>query len=69
MPHRIVFSDIDGTLLNVQRELSQHTISEIKRIKDNLPVVLISSRMPSAMTHIQDELGIRNQPIICYNGG
>ncbi|MEW7280439.1 Cof-type HAD-IIB family hydrolase [Aquimarina sp. 2201CG1-2-11] len=69
MPHRIVFSDIDGTLLNVHRELSEYTISEIKRIKDTVPVVLISSRMPSAMIHLQDELNIRNQPIICYNGG
>ncbi len=69
MPHRIVFSDIDGTLLNSQRELSDFTISEIKRIKDKIPVILISSRMPSAMTHLQEELQITDQPLICYNGG
>ncbi len=69
MQHRIVFSDIDGTLLNPERELSEFTISEIKRIKDTIPVVLISSRMPSAMTHLQEELQITNQPLICYNGG
>ncbi len=69
MPYRIVFSDIDGTLLNSDRELSEFTISEIKRIKNNIPVILISSRMPSAMTHLQEELDIINFPIICYNGG
>ncbi|KAA1242816.1 Cof-type HAD-IIB family hydrolase [Aquimarina sp. RZ0] len=69
MPHRIVFSDIDGTLLNAERELSEFTISEIKRIKDTIPVVLISSRMPSAMIHLQKQLDILDIPIICYNGG
>ncbi|WP_074408201.1 Cof-type HAD-IIB family hydrolase [Aquimarina megaterium] len=69
MPHRIVFSDIDGTLLNSERELSELTISEIKRIKNTIPVVLISSRMPDAMNHLQEELDIKNQPMICYNGG
>lgn len=69
MPHRIIFSDIDGTLLNAERELSELTISEIKRVKDTMPVVLISSRMPSAMTHLQQQLGITDQPLICYNGG
>ena len=69
MQHRIVFSDIDGTLLNKDRELSEFTIAEIKRIKDTIPVVLISSRMPSAMIHLQKELAIQEQPIICYNGG
>ncbi len=69
MPHRIVFSDIDGTLLNSERELSELTISEIKRIKDEIPVILISSRMPSAMTHLQKQLEITDQPLICYNGG
>ncbi len=69
MPHRIVFSDIDGTLLNSERELSEQTIAQIKRIKDTVPVILISSRMPSAMAHLQEELEITNQPLICYNGG
>ncbi|WP_378183571.1 Cof-type HAD-IIB family hydrolase [Aquimarina sp. SS2-1] len=66
---RIIFSDIDGTLLNAERELSALTISEIKRVKDTIPVILISSRMPSAMTHLQKELEITHMPLICYNGG
>lgn len=69
MEHQLVFSDIDGTLLNAERELSAATIKAIKRIKNEVPIVLISSRMPAAMRHLQKELDIENQPIICYNGG
>lgn len=69
MPQKILFSDIDGTLLNAERELSEKTIAEIQRIKDKMPVILISSRMPSAMYHLQKVLDIERQPIICYNGG
>ncbi|WP_378185263.1 HAD family hydrolase [Aquimarina sp. W85] len=69
MPYRIVFTDIDGTLLNADRELSKFTIQEIRRIKSEIPVVLISSRMPSAMYHLQEQLAIIDQPLICYNGG
>jgi hydroxymethylpyrimidine pyrophosphatase-like HAD family hydrolase len=69
MQYKIVFSDIDGTLLNHDRELSPATISTIKHLKDKLPFVLISARMPSAMRHLQADLAIENQPIICYNGG
>ena len=69
MQYKIVFSDIDGTLLNHDRELSPNTISTIKNLKDRLPFVLISARMPAAMRHLQADLEIKEQPIICYNGG
>lgn len=66
---KILFTDIDGTLLNSERELSNATITQIQRIKDQIKVILISSRMPSAMTHLQEKLNIRELPLICYNGG
>lgn len=69
LPYDVIFTDIDGTLLNKERELSECTKSVIKKLKDEIPVVLISSRMPDAMRHLQHELGIENQPLICYNGG
>jgi Cof subfamily protein (haloacid dehalogenase superfamily) len=64
-----VCADIDGTLLDSQRQLSARTISSIKKLKTGFPVILASSRMPSAMTHLQRELGLVRQPLICYNGG
>lgn len=69
MPFKIIFSDIDGTLLNADRELSACTIETIKKLNKKIPFILISSRMPAAMIHLQKQLGIENLPIICYNGG
>ena len=69
MNYKIVFSDIDGTLLNKERQLSVTTISEIKKLKNKVPFVLISARMPAAMRHLQKELEIEELPIISYNGG
>ena len=66
----IAFTDIDGTLLNKERVPSLALQTEVARITaQNIPFVLISSRMPSAMYHIQKDLAITNTPIICYNGG
>jgi Cof subfamily protein (haloacid dehalogenase superfamily) len=69
MDIRALCTDIDGTLLDGKRQLSERTIATIKRIQSKVPVVLASSRMPSAMVHLQEELGIVGLPLICYNGG
>lgn len=69
MQYKIIFSDIDGTLLNSNRVLSPSTIDTLKEVKKKLPVVLISARMPAAMRHLQKDLEIEDQPIISYNGG
>lgn len=70
MSLKIAFTDIDGTLLSKERVPSPALKSEVARITEqDIPFVLISSRMPSAMYHIQDDLNIKNTPIICYNGG
>jgi len=66
---RAICTDIDGTLLNKQRELSPRTISAFRRISSRIPVILASSRMPSAMRHLQVQLDILDHPLICYNGG
>ena len=70
MSIKIAFTDIDGTLLNKERVPSAALKNEVARInKKDIPFILISSRMPSAMYHIQEDLNIKNTPIICYNGG
>ena len=69
MNYKLVCSDIDGTLLNKDRELSQRTIEIVGKIKENHPIILISSRMPKAMTHLQNEMDILHHPLIAYNGG
>lgn len=67
--YRIVFSDVDGTLLNNQRELSATTTSKIRAIKQdhNVTFVMVSARMPEGMLHLYKQIGL-NSPIICYNG-
>ncbi|OIQ28087.1 MAG: haloacid dehalogenase [Bacteroidetes bacterium MedPE-SWsnd-G2] len=67
METKLVCSDIDGTLLNKDRELSALSISTIKQLSP-IPFILISSRMPQAMFHLQQELDITNLPMIAYNG-
>jgi Cof subfamily protein (haloacid dehalogenase superfamily) len=67
--YRALCTDIDGTLLDTRRELSDRTIATIKQINNNVPVILASSRMPSAMRHLQAQLDILDHPLICYNGG
>ncbi|NJB83226.1 HAD family hydrolase [Wenyingzhuangia aestuarii] len=70
MDIKIAFTDIDGTLLNSEREVSEMLKEQVARISEqNVPFILISSRMPSAMTHLQADLNIEGLPMICYNGG
>ncbi|WP_196886582.1 HAD family hydrolase [Aureivirga sp. CE67] len=69
MKFKIAFTDIDGTLLNKEREIDIVTKEQVKRISPEIPFILISSRMPSAMYHLQRDLEIEGLPIICYNGG
>jgi len=66
---KLICSDIDGTLLDKDRQLSDRTKAAILNVKDDVPFVLISSRMPRAMTHLQAEVGISRHPLIAYNGG
>ncbi len=67
MQVKLICSDIDGTLLNIKRELSPKTIRVIKELSQ-IPFILISSRMPQAMKHLQGELSINHLPLIAYNG-
>ena len=68
MDYKILCSDLDGTLLSTKSDVSDFTISQIARIKEQLRVILVSARMPQSMTYLQRRLGIEEQPIICYNG-
>ena len=66
--YQLICSDIDGTLLDKNRQLAQRTIKILKAIKDDVQIILASSRMPKAMKHLQVELDITQNPLICYNG-
>lgn len=66
---KIIFSDIDGTLLDKNREISTQTIQAYQKIRDFAKLILITSRMPKGMVYFQDELDIKDSPLVCYNGG
>lgn len=68
MEYKIIFTDIDGTLLDSNRGISDFTAGEIMKIKKHLPFILVSSRMPKQMTYFQDRLDDRGQSLIAYNG-
>ncbi len=66
---KMICLDIDGTLLNSKHQITD----EVKRAiniavnEKNIPVILVSARMPKGITFLQRELEIE-QPIICYSG-
>lgn len=65
---RVVFSDIDGTLLDSSHQVTRATREEIRKLeRQGIPFVLVSARMPEAMTTIQAQIGIHS-PMVCYSG-
>ncbi len=66
---KLIFSDIDGTLLDSTRNISEQTVAAYNKLRSHIPFVLISSRQPSAMYYLQKDLGIENEVLVCYNGG
>lgn len=68
MDWKIVFSDIDGTVLNSKHELLASTIKAVQKLAlKNIPFVLVSARMPKAMKLILDEMNVK-MPMISYGG-
>lgn len=66
---KLICTDVDGTLLNKQRAIDDYTINVFKKLDKSIQVILISSRMPKALWHLQKTLNIEQMPIISYNGG
>ena len=69
MDIKIVFSDIDGTILNKHHQPTPRTVETIQRLcQEGRPFVLVSARMPRGVYTVQRQLGI-TQPIVAYSGG
>ncbi|RKT76663.1 hypothetical protein DFJ68_0059 [Terracoccus luteus] len=63
-------SDIDGTLLNPERTLSDRTVAAIRSTIDaGHTFVLCSSRMPASMRILEGLYDGNGTPMIAYNGG
>lgn len=65
---RLIFSDIDGTLINDQHQVTEATKLAIqKRIKAGDIFIPVSARMPQAIETVGNVIA-SNYPMICYNG-
>lgn len=69
MDIKIVFSDIDGTILNKHHQPTPKTVETVQRLcQEGRPFVLVSARMPRGVYTVQRQLGI-TEPIVAYSGG
>lgn len=68
MPARIIFSDLDGTLINDQGIVTPETKAVIrKQIVAGNVFVPVSGRMPKAAMHVVNQV-TKVCPVISYNG-
>ena len=68
MTFKAICSDIDGTLLNADRVISDRLKNVLTAVPLEVPLVLASARMPAAMYHLLQDLHRTKEPIIAYNG-
>lgn len=68
MTKKIVFSDVDGTLLDSKHELLPNTLAAIRSLQQqDIPFVIVSARSPSGIYSIHKEYNFTS-PIISYSG-
>ncbi|HVF92914.1 MAG TPA: Cof-type HAD-IIB family hydrolase [Sphingomonas sp.] len=66
---RLVVSDVDGTLVDKQKQLTPGTIAAVKRLEAaEVGFTIISARPMSGLMPIADALGL-DVPLAAFNGG
>jgi len=66
---RLLVSDVDGTLVDKQKQLTPATIAAVARLRDaGIGFTIISARPRSGMLPIADALAI-DAPMAAFNGG
>jgi Cof subfamily protein (haloacid dehalogenase superfamily) len=67
--YKIIFLDIDGTLIKSDHTISEATIDIIQKLKENqILVVLVSARPIHGMIKIAEEAGLQGFPAVSLNG-
>lgn len=65
----LVISDVDGTLVNHDKQLEPGTADAVRRLREaGVPFTLISARPPSGVLPLVATLGIEG-PVGAFNGG
>jgi Cof subfamily protein (haloacid dehalogenase superfamily) len=68
MQYKMIFCDIDGTLIDSENQISKGTVQKIRELyRIGIPFILVSARMPSGIRPLQSRLEIK-APIVCYSG-
>lgn len=68
MKYKIVFSDIDGTVITDKHEVLLSTAEAVHQLAaGKVPFVLVSARMPQAMRTVSAQMKM-NIPLISYGG-
>lgn len=69
MKPKLVFTDVDGTLLLPDGTLSDRTKQVVRRLhEEKIPFILVSARSPQEMFALYRELELVS-PVVGYNGG
>ncbi len=69
MKYPLLATDLDGTLLNDQKEIDLETIEAIHEYRQRGgKVVICSGRSPLSTKWIARTIGLEGEPIIAYNG-
>lgn len=69
MKYQLLATDLDGTLLNANKEIDIETIEAIHEYrKRGGRVVICSGRSPLSTQWIAKTIGLEGEPIIAYNG-
>ncbi len=69
MNYKLLAADIDGTLINSKGQLTDRTISAVKKlIKKGFYFVLSTGRPYQGIEKFIESLGLENMPYILYNG-
>lgn len=70
MRPKVVFSDIDGTLVDTFTHKYGQSIEIVKKLKEaSIPVILCSSKTRAEQEVIRKDLNLENEPFIVENGG
>ena len=65
----IIFSDLDGTLLDYHTYSFDDAIPAIKLVKKlNIPIILVSSKTRLELVYFQEQLDLKELPFVIENG-
>lgn len=69
MPHHIIFTDLDGTLLDSKTYSCEKSLSAINRLKEKgIPIIFCSAKTRAEQEVYRRQLGLP-QPFVVENGG